>query len=60
MEVRILYRYINHDGNRETLYRITAPPGQLVTKDGVNLYHSIDTNSLIGWYTVDESIIHSM
>ena len=64
MEIKELYRYerepnkvtvslIKPNCEYQTLYRIIATEGHLVTQDGVNLYACIDTETKDGWYEVE-------
>ena len=66
MKIKQLYTYKRADGGTTVTpnkpegvayttnaYRIIADEGKAVTKDGVNLYACIDTDTTEGWYEVD-------
>lgn len=66
MEIKELYRYerepnkvtvslIKPNCEYQTLHRIIASDGYLVTQDGVNLYACIDSDTNEGWYEVQET-----
>lgn len=64
MVIKTIYKYTRKDGGTTVtpnkpegeyteLYRVIADEGKAVTKDGVNLYRVIDTESNEGWLEVD-------
>lgn len=65
MQVKELYKFrrpdggvdvspIRPDGEYETMYRVIADEGKLVTLNGEDCYLCIDTVSVDGWYEVDD------
>ena len=65
MTVKDLYKYQRVDGgydvspiqpdvDYETMYRIIAGEGKLVTIDGENAYACIDVTSADNWYEIDD------
>lgn len=65
MQIINLYKYrradggvtvspIKPEGEYTEMYRLVADDGKLVTKDGVNFYSIIDTDSVDGWYEIIE------
>lgn len=64
MVINKIYKHIRSDGGMTVtpncpegeyteLFRIIADEGKAVTKDGVNLYSVIDTDSAEGYYETD-------
>lgn len=64
MEIINLYRYVRPDGGTdispvkpegdyEILYRIIAAEGKVVSRDNLNFYGVIDTESAEGWLEYD-------
>lgn len=64
MTVKPIYRFIREDGGvtitpdmpqgeYTELVRIIADKDKLITKDGVNTFSCIDTDSAEGWYEID-------
>lgn len=41
------------DGDYTEMYRLVADEGKALTKDGVDLYPCVDTDTVDGWYEVD-------
>lgn len=64
MIIKPLYRYKRENGgvtvspekpqgDCEELVRIVAEENKLITKDGVNMFSCIDTDTAEGWYEVE-------
>jgi hypothetical protein len=45
---------IKPDCEYTEMVRLVTDEGKMLTKDGVNLYYSTDTETADGWYEVDE------
>ena len=68
MEIRTLYRYERSGGGVTVspvapekgvpyteMYRVIAGEGMLVTRDGVETYSVVDTDTRDGWYEVEDT-----
>lgn len=64
MKINTLYRYVRPDGGFNVspvepgvdytiLHRIIADEGKVVSRDGINFYGVIDTESAEGWLEYD-------
>lgn len=64
MQIINLYKYQRADGGTTVspvkpegeyteMYRLFADEGKALTKDGVDLYPCVDTETVDGWYEVD-------
>ena len=64
MKINTVYKYKRNDGGITVspdkpegeyteAYRISADEGKVLTKDGIELYGVIDTDTTDGWYEVD-------
>lgn len=67
MTILTLYKYVRKDGGDTVspikpdgeyteMYRLVADEGKLLTRDGVNTTECVDTDSLDGWYEIDNDI----
>ena len=65
MQTITLYKYtredggvtvspIKPDGAYTEMYRLIADEGKVITQDGINLAACLDTDTLEGWYEIDE------
>ena len=65
MQTITLYKYQRADGGTTIspvkpnceyteMYRLVADEGKALTKDGENLYPCVDTDTVDGWYEVEE------
>jgi hypothetical protein len=64
MQTITLYKYQRADGGTTIspvkpeceyteMYRLVADEGKALTKDGVDLFPCVDTDTVDGWYEVD-------
>lgn len=65
MEIKTLYRFTRQDGGITVSpekpdaeytekFRLIADEGKLLTQDGENTFSCVDTDTVEGWYEVEE------
>jgi len=66
MEIKKLYKYTRPDGGTSTspvqpdgeyveMVRLVADEGKVLTKNNIEFYACVDTDSSEGWYEVDDT-----